>query len=174
MTLTFNAIFHVTTLANGTYWARAPKVSTGDLYPIRLTPAGFENNSLRPEHSEAAHPIETFKLFKAPVLSGTFSATNLPATDASGTVYTWTNNLPGDGTITVLTVVPPPAILTNSLSGSSLTLSWPPGQGWRLQTNSVSVTAPSWFDYPGSTSINSVTLTVNPTKTNVYYRLINP
>jgi autotransporter-associated beta strand protein len=122
----------------------------------------------------ALHAGDTFKLFKAPVLSGTFSATNLPATDASGTVYTWTNNLPGDGTITVLTAVPPPVSLTNSLSGSSLTLSWPASQGWRLQTNSVSVTTPSWFDYPGSTSINSVTITVNPAKTNVYYRLINP
>jgi hypothetical protein len=82
-----------------------------------------------------------------------------------------------NGTIKVLSgaapINPNPTNITFSVSGGQLTLGWPADRtGWDLQTNAVSLLAMnSWFTYPGSTTTNQVTLTIDPTRTNVYYRL---
>ena len=81
-----------------------------------------------------------------------------------------------------LLVVPPPAgpsgpgYLTNVLSGTSLNLSWPAGQGWRLQaqTNSLNIgISNNWF-YVTDGTVNSYSATVNPTNPTVFYRLTYP
>src|SRR5262249_50702523 len=79
----------------------------------------------------------TFKLFSQSV-SG-FSAINLPTTSPSGT-YTWsdpTTTLGSGGTIQLISggVNLSPTNITPSLSGTTLTLSWPADHtGWSLQT----------------------------------------
>jgi autotransporter-associated beta strand protein len=123
---------------------------------------------------------DTFKLFNATTISGSFATENLPATDATGYVYTWTNNLALNGTITVLTSVLPvnttPTNITVTTMGNLLQLSWPLDRtGWQLQSNSVGLSSPSqWFMVPGSTATNIVTLPINPAAPRVFFRLAYP
>jgi autotransporter-associated beta strand protein len=69
-----------------------------------------------------------------------------------------------------------PTNLVSSVSGTTLNLSWPGDhKGWTLQTNAVSVADPSqWFAYPGSAGVTNVAITINPVKTNVFFRLVYP
>ncbi len=70
-----------------------------------------------------------------------------------------------------------PTNLTFSVTGGNqLTLNWPADRiGWGLQSNSVGVTASgSWFPVPGSTATNQIVLPIDPTMTNVYYRMVYP
>jgi autotransporter-associated beta strand protein len=71
--------------------------------------------------------------------------------------------------------------LTNSVSGSTLTLTWPADhQGYRLleQTNNlakgVSSNTNDWMTMPGSTAITTTNITMPKTNLNEYYRLIYP
>jgi hypothetical protein len=83
-----------------------------------------------------------------------------------------------DGSIQVLTVVPPvnttrTNITVQRTGTNTLVFSWPSSHlGWDLQTNSVNVANPSfWFTLPGSSTVTNVTITIDRTKTNVFYRL---
>ena len=122
----------------------------------------------------------TFKLFDQPV-SG-FASVTLPSKDPTGTTnYLWQNNLAVNGSITLTNgglvigpAIPPPIKL--SLSGNSLTLSWPPpylGYILQAQTNSLGVGLSSnWFNVTGSASVTNMTMTVDPGNGCVFYRLI--
>ena len=83
----------------------------------------------------------------------------------------------GSGSLQVVGSGPSgPAMLTNSVSGGVLSLSWPAGQGWRLeyQTNSLSTgLSTNWLPAAGS-SISSTNITIDTTKPTVFYRLIYP
>jgi hypothetical protein len=64
-------------------------------------------------------------------------------------------------------------VLQVSVSGSTLSLGWPTNLGWTLQTNSVGLTAANqWFTYPGSATTTNVNITINPAKTNVFFRMV--
>ena len=113
---------------------------------------------------------DKFYLFNGPV---TGFAT------VTGAGATWQNDLATDGSITALTV--PVTVNTNppvvqvSVSGNTLSLGWPTNRGWTLQTNSVGLAATSqWFAYPGSASLTNVNITINPAKTNVFFRMVYP
>jgi hypothetical protein len=84
------------------------------------------------------------------------------------------------GTLTVGGTGPSgPGTITNSVSGNTLTLTWPAGQGWRLvgQTNSMSIglnPSPSaWFAVPGG-SDGSNSLPFNRANPAVFYKLVSP
>lgn len=116
---------------------------------------------------------DKFQLFNQPFPGG-FVATNLPALPA--TYLYWTNNLSVDGSIAVGSLVNPnPTNLVTSVSGNVLSLTWPADHtGWTLQmqTNGLSGgLGTNWVDVPGSTSINSTNITVDPTLPTVFYRL---
>ena len=72
-----------------------------------------------------------------------------------------------------------PATLTNSISGSTLTLKWPAGQNWRLvsQTNSLATglnpSSAAWTTVSG-VSDGSATITINPANPTVFYKLVYP
>ena len=110
---------------------------------------------------------DSFKLLSNTAGAAGFTTLNLP----SG--YTWTNKLAIDGSIQVLTVVsgtPSPTNITCTVSGSQLVLNWPAGQGWVLQSNSVSLdSSNSWFNVTGATP--PATNTVDASKTAVFFRL---
>ena len=113
---------------------------------------------------------DTFQLFSTAV-SG-FTATNLPA--LTGAMY-WTNKLALNGSIAVVNPIntnrPP---LLSSFNGTTLTLSWPTNSGWTLQmqANSLSVgVSNNWVDVPGSTTITTTNIVVNPALPTVFYRL---
>ena len=77
----------------------------------------------------------------------------------------------------LVTINPNPPVLQVSYGAGSLSLAWPTNQGWILQTNSVGLTATNvWFNYPpdGLVTATNVTITVDPTKTNVFYRMLKP
>jgi autotransporter-associated beta strand protein len=76
-----------------------------------------------------------------------------------------------------LLINPNPPFIQVSASGSTLNLGWPTNRGWILQSNSVGLTATSfWFNYPsdGSVGVTNVSITVNPSKTNVFFRMVKP
>ena len=87
--------------------------------------------------------------------------------------------LAGVGSLRVaVSVNPNPTNLTATVSGSTLTLSWPADHtGWRLQvqTNSLSTgLSGNWSDVPGSTAVNTVNTTINPANGAVFYRMVYP
>lgn len=121
---------------------------------------------------------DSYQLFSVPV-SGTPAAVNLPIQNQAGSItYSWNNKLAVDGTIQVLTGASPvsssPTNITVAFAGNTLDLSWPADHtGWTLQTNSVGLASTnSWFPMAGSTATNHVLFTVDPTRPNVFYRLI--
>jgi fibronectin-binding autotransporter adhesin len=118
---------------------------------------------------------DTFTLFGGPV-SGSFATVTLPP--LSGGNIQWTNKLAINGTIAVVaaTAINPNATnITATVTGGNLTLSWPSDHtGWTLQvqTNSLSVGLDTnWFDVPGSSTTNSVTVPVGSTNGVLFYRL---
>jgi len=120
----------------------------------------------------------SFQLFPGAV-SG-FGTVYLQTVDAANNVqYTWSNTLGSDGKITVASVVPlvntnAPALQV-SVSGSTLSLAWPTNAGWTLLTNSVSLTATNqWFSYPNSANLTNVNITIDPAKTNVFFKMQYP
>ena len=60
--------------------------------------------------------------------------------------------------------------------GNTFDLTWPAEYiGWQLQSNAVDVSLTNyWFLVPGSTTTNKVTITINPSLPNVFYRMQHP
>jgi len=110
------------------------------------------------------------------------SALVLNGTSQSGGVYGSANSggrITGTGYLQVLSTGPSgPGYITNSISGSTLTLTWPAGQGWRLvgQTNDIATgLSTNWTTVSGpGVSDGSATITVDPAKPTVFYELVNP
>lgn len=124
----------------------------------------------------------TFKLFNAQNYVGAFSSVSLPPLGAN---LVWSNSLAVNGTIQVVNALPSvntnPTNITFSVSGNTLTLSWPQDHtGWRLleQTNNlqygVSANTNDWTTYPGSTATNQVGITINATQPAGFYQLVYP
>jgi autotransporter-associated beta strand protein len=117
----------------------------------------------------------SFKLFTAASYSSNFAIPNLPALTA-GLAWNWN---PANGTLSVVSGVNPnPTSITATVSGSTLTLAWPADHtGWTLQsqTNTLGTglnpNPAAWVNVPGSTSVNSVTITLDPTQPAVFYRM---
>jgi autotransporter-associated beta strand protein len=123
----------------------------------------------------ALHAGDVFQLFAPSGASG-FTSVSLPTVDlVNKYIYTWSNSITSDGKITVVSAVPVnpnPPILQRSLSGTSLQLAWPTNLGWTLWTNASGLAANNaWFPYAGSTTITNVTLTVERSKANVFFRM---
>jgi hypothetical protein len=114
-----------------------------------------------------------FTLFSA---GGTGSFTSIsPASPGAGLAWN-TNQLAISGVLGVVATGPSgPAYLTNSVSGNTLTLAWPAGQGWilEMQTNSLSTgLGTNWVTLvPGNAGIYTTNITINPTLPTVFYRL---
>jgi autotransporter-associated beta strand protein len=121
---------------------------------------------------------DTFQLFPSAVAA--FAGISLPTTDASGNSYTWNNNIGVNGSITVATVSsvnPLPGRLQFSVSGNTLSLSWPTNSGWLLQvqTNSLATgLGTNWVTVPGSASVTSTNISINPAVGAAFYRLTPP
>ena len=98
--------------------------------------------------------------------SGVYNAANTP-------LY-----LAGAGNLVVGPVASNPTNITCTVTSGTLTLSWPTDHvGWLLQSNSVSLTATNaWFNYPadGSASVANVNITLNPSRSYVFFRMVNP
>ena len=121
----------------------------------------------------------TFTLFSAGG-TGSFAAIS-PATPGTGLVWD-TSALNASGILKVAAPAGPsgPGTITNSVSGSTLSLSWPAGQGWVLEVqtnnlvNGVSSNTNDWMRITGSSSLSSTNIQINPVVPGSYYRLVNP
>lgn len=89
--------------------------------------------------------------------------------------------LAGIGSLLVVPVNTIPTNLVVSVSGTTLTLSWPSDHiGWRLlqQTNHLALGVSSnpndWGTVSGSASTNQVNMTIDPANPTVFYRLVYP
>jgi hypothetical protein len=139
----------------------------GTLTVTNLGDAAYANGS-----------TNVFQLFNG-ALSGTFTATNLPAVTNS---YWNTSKLGVNGSISLVNTnpavntSPATANFKGILAGNSLQFTWAPDHlGWQLYTNAVGLTATnSWFPVPGSASITNETITINPANPNVFFQLRYP
>ncbi len=87
------------------------------------------------------------------------------------------NRLALDGSVLVVQGLPStPTNISFSVSGGMLHLSWPAGyQGWLLQSNAVAVaSSTNWFTVPGSDGTTTMSLNINPARTNVFFRMLHP
>jgi fibronectin-binding autotransporter adhesin len=117
-----------------------------------------------------------------PLITGATTLSGTLSTGTNGTIGSFNAYLQLNGNnleLVVSPAAPTPTLLTNSLSGSTLSLSWPAGAGWRLvgQTNPLSTglnpATNAWFDVPGGIDgSNSVTL--DPANPTTFYRLVYP
>jgi autotransporter-associated beta strand protein len=89
----------------------------------------------------------------------------------------------GSGSLRVIsptTINPLPGRIQFSVSGSTLSLSWPTNLGWILQdqTNTLNVglvaNSNAWFDVSGSASVTSTNITINPANPTMFFRLRLP
>ncbi|MEY4386581.1 MAG: hypothetical protein RLY20_1864 [Verrucomicrobiota bacterium] len=116
---------------------------------------------------------QSFVLFSGAGATTAGNFSSIAGSPGVGQAFAFTN-----GVLSVVAAVstPPATTLTNSYSGGVLGLSWPAGQGWRLQeqTNALSKgLSTNWVDVtPGSASLTNIT--VNPTKAATFYRLVYP
>ena len=110
-------------------------------------------------------------------ISGAFAITNLPVLPSG---LGWSNSV--NGSITVIaTVNTTPTNITTSVSGNVLTLTWPADHtGWRLivQTNNLAAGISSdptdWMTVPGSQSVNTTNITMDPALPTEFYQLVYP
>jgi len=114
---------------------------------------------------------DSFKLFQAGSISGSFNSNSLPTLSAG---LAWNPNNLGSGTLSVVQTTP--INLTWSVTGMNLNLSWPAGYvGWQLQ---VQADAPgtglgtNWVNVPGSSVTNNVNVPVDALPGSVFYRLV--
>jgi fibronectin-binding autotransporter adhesin len=99
--------------------------------------------------------------------NGIYNAGNTPAYFA------------GTGSLAIgVSVATNPTNVTFSVSGNTLSLSWPSSHlGWVLQsqTNSLSTgLSTNWVDVAGSGSMTSTNITIDPTRPTQFYRLRRP
>ena len=97
---------------------------------------------------------------------------SIAGSPGAGKAFSFTN-----GVLSVVSAGVSPVLLTNSVvGGTNLFLSWPAGQGWRLewQTNLLNKgLSTNWLEAAGS-SVSSTNITIDKTKPTVFYRLVNP
>lgn len=117
---------------------------------------------------------ETFTLFSAASSTGNFSSIS----GSPGTNLVWNFN-PSNGVLSALSAVATnPTNITATVSGSTLTLTWPADHlGWILQsqTNGLSTgLTTNWFDVAGSAANNTNVIHIVPANPTVFFRLRNP
>jgi fibronectin-binding autotransporter adhesin len=158
---------------NGTLAVDVNRAGFVSDHPIVSGAVSATAGTVAVNHLGAALQVgDTFTLFSGPVSGGA-------ALTVVGGGVTWVNNLAVNGTIQVLSLVPTtPTSVTGTVTGGNLNISWPPSHlGWVLQaqTNSLAVgIAANWTDIPGTASVTSTNIAINPANPTVFFRLRYP
>lgn len=118
---------------------------------------------------------DSFTLFNAATPTGNFAG--ISGSPGAGLAYSFN---PASGVLSVIVnnIANNPTNITFSVSGNTLSLSWPADHlGWILQTqnNPLNVgISNNWVDVPGSASVTATNITINPATPTVFFRLRNP
>jgi len=116
---------------------------------------------------------DSFNLFQAGSIAGSFASLNLPPVGAD---LVWNTNNLSNGVLSV--VATGPVNLGVSASGALLNISWSADHtGWRLQTqtnNLATGLGTNWFDLPGTSSVTETNFPIDPDVGTVFFRLIYP
>lgn len=116
---------------------------------------------------------EAYALFPPAAWNGKFAETNLPPL-GGGLRWIWN---PDTGVLSVgHPIAATPTNIVFNISGNSLSLAWPESHlGWLVQSNAVDVAeAAGWGDIAGSQFLTNLNISINPTTTNVFFRLRRP
>ena len=176
-TLTFNTNLALNAASTNNF-----VVTTGGGASNKVAVAGLltANGSVIKITSGTALGAGTNTLFTYGTVSGSFNATPVFDVTPSGTA-SLVDDLAGHVNLVIASSGGTlPATGTNInftiTGGNTLNLSWPSNYvGWELQSNSVSLTVSNdWYLVPGSTTTNSVSLPVDPSASNVFYRMHHP
>jgi autotransporter-associated beta strand protein len=113
---------------------------------------------------------QQFVLFKGAGATNAGNFSTLAGSPGSGLAFSFTN-----GVLSVLSTGPSgPGRLTNTLSGASLNLTWPVGQGWRLQAQTnASGLGTNWVTVSGAVD-GSYTIQTDKKQPSVFFRLVYP
>jgi autotransporter-associated beta strand protein len=118
---------------------------------------------------------DTFTIFSAAVTGGN-------TLTVTGGGANWNNHLAVDGSIQVQSIISGvlsyPTNIGFTVSGNSLTITWPPDHlGWELaaQTNTLATgLGKNWVTNYGTAGVTSTNLTINPANAAVFYKLVHP
>ena len=118
---------------------------------------------------------DSFQLFSAGFIGGTFAATNLPPLNPG---LAWDFDASAGWLSVLQTTATNSTNISFTISSGNLTLAWPNDHtGWRLQVQTndlITGLGTNWSDVAGSTLTNSVSFLVDPTGGNIFYRMIFP
>ena len=129
----------------------------------------------------AAAATNAFTILTAGSVSGTFANLSDGRVTVSGSTNTFAVVVTANSVIltnfsgAAVATPPSPASITAAYDGSTLTLNWPAGQGWRLQaqTNSLATgLGTNWVNVTGATP--PVPVSPDSANGNVFYRLVWP
>lgn len=168
-TLTINNT--LTLAAGSTTFIQVNAATTGSDLVQGITTANYGGTLVVTNTAGTLTPGQTFQIFSAANRNNNFAGIQ-----SAGNGATWEFN-PATGILTVVSVTATTATnISFALDGSSLTLTWPESHlGWIAQSNAVNVAeSGAWFDIAGSQGVTVLNLTVDPAKTNVFYRLRRP
>ncbi len=115
-----------------------------------------------------------FQLFSATTTAGNFATNSLPTLSSPDLQWVFQ---PTSGVLRVVsTVANDPTNISYTVTGTTLTLTWPPEYaGWLIQSNSVSVTdSNAWYDVPGSDNATTLDVPLDSQQVNVFYRMRRP
>jgi autotransporter-associated beta strand protein len=146
--------------------------STSDLVQ-GFTSASYAGSMVVSNLSGTLTNGQSFPIFSA---GGTGSFASI--TPAPGAGMTWNFNAASGVLSVASSTASNPTNISFSVSGSTMTLSWPADhRGWLLQaqTNSLSVgLGTNWVDVPGSDVVTSTNLPIVTGNPSVFYRLRHP
>ena len=117
---------------------------------------------------------QQFQLFSGAGATNASQFASIAGNPGGGNAFAFTN-----GVLSVVSGVnTAPTNLTASVSGNTLTLSWPADHtGWKLQAQTNSLAnglGPNWVTIPGTETSNTYNATINAANGTVFYRMVYP
>jgi fibronectin-binding autotransporter adhesin len=169
VTLNTNGYAGNTTISNGTLVLNFPTLGTNSTVTIGTNATLGTNGVLTLNFPNAdTNTVAALVVGGISKPAGQYNATTDP-------LY-----ISGTGNLSVVPPAPPinpspGVILVSNLGGGNVGLGWPTNGGWLLQSNSVGLIATNlWFAISNSTNLTNLNVVVDPTQTNVFFRLLHP
>lgn len=174
--LTFSGNLSLNATSTNLFWVTS---ANGVSNAVAVTGNLAPNGSVIKVNTGAALAIGTYTLFSYATTSGSpFNAT--PVFDVAPAAGASIVDTGSQINLVISSGPSGPGYITNSISGSTLNLTWPAGESWRLvgQTNSLSTglntNSAAWGTVTTGVTDGSATITIDPTQPTVFYRLVYP